>query len=201
VPTADVDAKVRARKIAHLWEGGFAVVGLVSMFVPVLGEVMMAVMVEQLLAEIFEGVMDWSLGDREAARQHLLDVAQNLALMALMAGAGKGLAQLPKVETPALIDQLKPVRLPGGEQRLWKPDLVPYRTEVSLPVESQPNDLGLHRHNGQDILPLDGGHYAVEQDLASGEFQIPHPTRPDGYAVALEHNGAQDAGPMAPPNP
>ncbi|CAJ0570522.1 unnamed protein product, partial [Mesorhabditis spiculigera] len=190
VPTADVDAKVRARKIAHLWEGGFAVVGLVSMFVPVLGEVMMAVMVEQLLAEIFEGVMDWSLGDREAARQHLLDVAQNLALMALMAGAGKGLAQLPKVETPALIDQLKPVRLPGGEQRLWKPDLVPYRTEVSLPVESQPNDLGLHRHNGQDILPLDGGHYAVEQDLASGEFQIPHPTRPDGYAVALEHNGA-----------
>ncbi|WP_294737368.1 DUF6543 domain-containing protein [uncultured Pseudomonas sp.] len=189
VPTADVDAKVRARKIAHLWEGGFAVAGLVSMFVPVLGEVMMAVMVEQLLAEIFEGVMDWSLGDREAARQHLLDVAQNLALMALMAGAGKGLAHLPKVETPALIDQLKPVRLPGGEQRLWKPDLVPYRTEVSLPVESQPNDLGLHRHNGRDILPLDGGHYAVEQDLASGEFQIPHPTRPDGYAVALEHNG------------
>ena len=190
VPTADVDAKVRAQKIAHLLEGGFVVLGLVSMFVPVLGEVMMAVMVEQLLAETFEGVMDWSQGDREAARQHLLDVAQNLAMLALMAGAGKGLARLPKVETPALIDELKPIRLPTGEQRLWKADLAPYRSDVSLPAESAPNELGLHRYNRQQMLPLDDGHYAVTQDPASGEYQIPHPTRADGYAVPLEHNGA-----------
>lgn len=190
VPTADVDARVRAQKIAHLWEGGFAVVGLVSMFVPVLGELMMAVMAEQLLAEAFEGAMEWAQGDREAAGQHLLDVAQNLALMALMAGAGKGLAKLPAVETPALIDGLKPVTLPGGEQRLWKPDLAPYRRDVNLPAEATPNELGLYRQEGQDILPLDGGHYAVEQDPVSGQHRIPHPTRPDGYAVPLEHNGA-----------
>lgn len=190
VPTADVDARVRAQKIAHLWEGGFAVVGLVSMFVPVLGEIMLAVMVEQLLAETFEGVMDWSQGDREAARQHLIDVAQNLALMALMAGAGKGLAKLPSVQTPAVIDGLKPVTLPGGERRLWKPDLAPYRSNVSLPAESTPNELGLYRHDGQDILPLDGGHYVVEEDPASGRHRIPHPTRPEGYSVPLEHNGA-----------
>lgn len=190
VPTADVDAKVRAQKIAHLWEGGFAVVGLVSMFVPVLGEVMLAVMAEQLLAETFEGIMDWSLGDREAARQHLIDVAQNLALMALMAGAGKGLAKLPPVEAPALIDGLKPVTLPGGETRLWKPDLGPYRSNVSLPTESTPNELGLYRQNGQDLLALEGAHYGVERDPVSGQHRIPHPTRADGYSVPLEHNGA-----------
>lgn len=187
VPTADVDAKVRARKIASWLEGGFAVVGLLSMFVPVLGEVMMAVMVEQLLYETFEGVMDWEQGDREAARQHLIDVAQNLVMLGLMAGVGKGLAKLPKVEAPPLIDTLQPVKLPSGEQRLWKPDLAPYRSDVKLPVESVPDARGLHRQN---ILPLNGEHYVVEQNPASGEYQIPHPTRADGYAVPLEHNGA-----------
>ena len=44
---------------------------LVSMFVPVLGEVMMAVMASQLLYETFEGVMEWSEGDREViVRRH-----------------------------------------------------------------------------------------------------------------------------------
>lgn len=190
VPTADVDARVRAQKLAHWLEGGFAAVGLLSMFVPVLGEVMMAVMVEQLLYETFEGVMEWEQGDREAARQHLIDVAQNLAMLGLMAGVGKGLAKLPKVETPPLIDELQPVKLPNGEQSLWKPDLVPYRSDVKLPAESVPDELGLHRHDGQHILPLDGGNHVVEQNPVSGEYQIPHPTRADGYAVPLEHNGA-----------
>ncbi len=190
VPTADVDARVRAQKIAHLWEGGFAVVGLVSMFVPVLGEVMMAVMAEQLLAEAFEGAMEWAQGDREAAGQHLLDVAENLALMALMMGAGKGLAKLPPVEAPGLIDGLKPVISPDGKQRLWKPDLAPYRSDIQLPAEALPDELGLHRQDGRQILPLDGGHYGVEQDPLSGQHRIAHPTRPEGYAVPLEHNGA-----------
>ncbi|WP_226475862.1 NEL-type E3 ubiquitin ligase domain-containing protein [Pseudomonas sp. MWU16-30323] len=190
VPTADVDARVRAQKIAHLLEGGAAVLGLVSMFVPVLGELMMATMAEQLLYETFEGVMEWSEGDREAAKQHVLDVAQNLAVMAVLAGAGKGLQKLTLPPAPALIQSLKPVKLPSGEQRLWKPDLAPYRSEVTLPEDAVVDDLGLHRHEQHPLLPLDDQLYQLKPEPGSDTYRVQHPTRPDAYAPEVAHNGA-----------
>ncbi|WP_370671209.1 dermonecrotic toxin domain-containing protein, partial [Pseudomonas sp. 31 R 17] len=88
VPTADVDAKAREAKLAHLFEIGMLALNAVSMFVPVLGEVMLAVMAEQLLSDTIEGVADWAEGDKRAAKAHLVDVAENLAQIAVMAGVG-----------------------------------------------------------------------------------------------------------------
>jgi Leucine-rich repeat (LRR) protein len=185
-PTADVDARVRAEKLAHLLEGGLALLGLVSMFVPVLGELMMAAMAGQLLYETFEGVIEWSEGDKEAARQHLLDVAQNLALMALLAGAGKGLQRLA---SPPLIAQLKPVKLPGGEQRLWKSDLTPYASDISLPEEAALDDMGLHTHDQQPLLPLNGQLFALKPQAEGQTYRIRHPVRSDAYSPQVTHNG------------
>ncbi|MNM38065.1 putative E3 ubiquitin-protein ligase ipaH7.8 [compost metagenome] len=103
VTTADVDARVRAEKLNHLLEIGMLGLNMVSMFVPVLGEIMLTVMAGQLLYESFEGTIEWSEGDRIAAKGHLVDVAENLALIAVMAGGGKGL----------------PESIFEGHERLW----------------------------------------------------------------------------------
>ncbi|MGW8464512.1 NEL-type E3 ubiquitin ligase domain-containing protein [Pseudomonas sp. CLCA07] len=190
VPSADVDARVRAEKIAHLLEVGMLVLNVASMFVPVLGEVMMGVMAGQMLYETFEGVIEWSEGDRKAAWAHLTDVAENLALIAVLHGAGKGLGKLAAVKPEPVVEELKPVTLPTGQERLWKPDLGPYKSAITLPADSQPDGLGLHSVNGQVILPLDEARFLVRQDPASGEYCIQHPRRPEAYAPHLDHNGA-----------
>jgi Leucine-rich repeat (LRR) protein len=190
VPSADVDARVRAEKIARLLNIGMLVLNAASMFVPVLGEVMIGVMAGQILYETFEGAIEWSEGDRRAAWAHLTDVAENLALIAVLHGAGKGLGKLATVKPEPLVEGLKPVTLPTGQQRLWKPDLGPYKAPVTLPANSQPDGLGLHSVNGQAILPLDEARFLVRQDPASGEYCIQHPRRPEAYAPHLDHNGA-----------
>ncbi|MGQ7858089.1 NEL-type E3 ubiquitin ligase domain-containing protein [Pseudomonas sp. 32A] len=190
VPTADVDARVRAQKIARWLEAGATVLGLGLAFVPVLGEIMLAAMAGQLLYETFEGVIDWGEGDRDTAKAHWFDVAQNLAAMALLAGAGKGLQKLAAPPTPALVQGLKPVRLPSGEQRLWKPDLAPYHSPVVLPKDATFDDLGLHSHDQQPLLPLDDQLYAVKSEPDGDTYRIQHPTRTDAYAPQVAHNGA-----------
>ncbi|MEB2516109.1 DUF6543 domain-containing protein [Pseudomonas sp. YuFO20] len=190
VPSADVDASVRAQEMAVLLEVGMLLLNGVSMFVPVLGEVMMGVMTAQLMNETFEGLIEWSEGDHRAALAHLIDVAENLALIAVMHGAGKGLGKLAAVKPDPLVEGLQPVTLPTGKQRLWKPDLGLYKAPLKLAADSKPNELGLHRHNNQDILALGDDHFVVRQDAGDGQYRIQHPSRPDAYAPRLEHNGA-----------
>ncbi|TFY85843.1 hypothetical protein DYL59_23985 [Pseudomonas kairouanensis] len=186
VPTADVDAAVRARKIAALESAGLLALNLVSMFVPGLGEVMMAVMAAQLLYETFEGVVEWHEGDREAALGHLTDVAENLVFIGVMAAGGRVVGKA--LSTPAVIEQLKPVSLPDGQQKLWKADLAPYKVAVQLAPDAKPDVLGLYAHQGQRVLPLEGDHFAVAYDPQTAEYRIQHPERPQAYAPHLEHN-------------
>lgn len=186
VPTAEVDARVRARKIAALESAGLLALNLVSMFVPGLGEVMMGVMAAQLLYETFEGVVEWHDGDREAAFAHLTDVAQNLVFIGAMAVGGVGLRRV--LGTPPLIEGLKPVTLPNGKQKLWKADLTPYKVPAQLAPQAQPDALGLYAHEGQTVLPLEGDCFEVRHDPATDEHRIQHPTRPNAYAPLLEHN-------------
>lgn len=186
VPTADVDAKVRARKIAALESVGLFALNLVSMFVPGLGEVMMGVMVAQLLYETFEGVVEWKEGDREAALDHLTDVAENLAFVAVMAAGGAGVRKALK--TPAVVEGTRPVTSPSGEQKLWKADLTPYKASIQLPLKAKPDALGLYAHEGQTLLPLEGEHFAVKQNPLTADYHIQHPTRADAYAPRLTHN-------------
>ncbi|MGK9415772.1 dermonecrotic toxin domain-containing protein [Pseudomonas cedrina] len=186
VPTADVDARVRAEKIAALESAGLLALNLVSMLVPGLGEVMMAVMAAQLLYETFEGVIEWHEGDREAALAHLTDVAENLALIGVMAAGGAALGKVLKA--PAVLDGVKPVTLASGERKLWKTDLTPYKAPVRLDPESTPDALGLHEHFGDTVLPHEGDHYLVKKDPQTEQYRIEHPTRRDAYAPLLEHN-------------
>lgn len=183
VPTADVDAKARTRKIAALLQGGLAALNLVSMFVPVLGEVMLGVMASQLLYQSFDGVIEWSEGDREAALGHISDVAQNLALLALMAGGGAGVRLAFKA--PAL-EPFKAVTLPSGARTLWKTDLAPYATATRPALAAKADSLGLYLQGNEPLLPLEGEHYRLKRD--GDELRIRHPSRAHAYAPRVEHN-------------
>jgi hypothetical protein len=128
---------------------------MVSMFVPVLGEIMLTVMAGQLLYESFEGAIEWSEGDRTAAKAHLIDVAENLAMIAVMAGAGKGLAKLSSVQPEPLVERLQPIQREDGKTRLWKADLSGYeRNLILLAIQSLMRRL--HRINGKTFIRQDG---------------------------------------------
>ena len=189
VPTADVDARVRAERLNHLLEIGMLGLNMVSMFVPVLGEIMLTVMAGQLLYESFEGAIEWSEGDRTAAKAHLVDVAENLALIAVMAGAGKGLGKLLAVKAEPVVEQLEPVQCADGETRLWKPDLSAYERHVALDRNSGPDRLGQHRVNDKTYIRQGDKVYETTFDQSLKKWRIKHPTDTHAWQPVLEHNG------------
>jgi Leucine-rich repeat (LRR) protein len=189
VPTADVDAKVRAEKLSHLLEIGMLALNMVSMFVPVLGEVMMTVMAGQLLYESLEGAIEWSEGDRNAAKAHLIDVAENLALIGVMAGVGKGLGKLTAVKPEPVIERLEQIKRPNGQTRLWRPDLGAYESDVALGRNSGPDSSGQHRVNGKTYIRQAGKLYETAYDEPLKKWRIKHPADADAYQPILEHNG------------
>lgn len=183
VSTAAEDDLTRQRRLSNYLNIGMFVVGIAAFFVPPVGAAMLLVTANQLLFETIEGVRELNQGDREAGWAHITDVLENLATMA-------ALAPVFHYTVSPFIEGLKSVTLPSGKTRLWKPDVKPYELSTKLPENSKPNELGLHRYDGQDILSLDGKHYAVKEDLATGKYRIQHPARPDAYTPELNTNGS-----------
>jgi hypothetical protein len=190
VPTDDEDAATRWKRLTSYLDIGWNVFNFAAMLVPGLGEAMLALMVAQMAAELLEGIEDWSKGDRDEASAHINGVLINFAQLALMS-AGHVIPRAARISvTPSpLIDSLKPVALPTGKTRLWKPDLTPYEYPVALPAEAKPDDLGLYQYNDQQWLRLEQKHYQVRQDPVTGEHRLQHPTRPNAYQPVVEHNG------------
>ncbi|WP_207261334.1 NEL-type E3 ubiquitin ligase domain-containing protein [Pseudomonas sp. GW101-3H06] len=190
VPTADVDARVRSEKLARLLNIGMLVLTAVSMFIPVFGELMMVVMTGQLLYGAFAGAVEWSEGDRKAAKAHLVELAENLALLAVTTGAGKGLAKLTAVKAEPVIESLDPVTLPNGERRLWKPDLSGYERSVALDPGVTANALGQYEVEGKTCIRLGGQLYETTYEASLKQWRIKHPTDPQAYQPVLTHNAA-----------
>lgn len=190
VPTADVDARVRAQKIAGWLNIGMFAATFFASFVPVLGEITLAFMAGQLLNEVFEGSIEWAEGDRKAAKAHLIDLAENLAQLALFHAAGKGVGKLLAIKPPPFVEDLHPVTLPNGQTRLWKPDLSPYKSAVKLPDDARPNALGQYEINGKTYVRWNGDLYEKTLDPTVNKWRIKHPDDPEAYQPILEHNNA-----------
>ncbi|MFC6337757.1 hypothetical protein GIR22_24550 [Pseudomonas sp. CCM 7891] len=190
VPSAEIDARLRSEKFASLLDVGMLALTGASMFVPVLGGLMMGAMVAQLLAQTCEAAHEWNEGDRKAAKTHLIDVAENLALFAVMAGASKGLAKLGAVKTEPMIEGLEQVTLPNGETRLWKPALSGYESPGILDRSTGPNALGQYELNGKTYIRQDGKVYQKTYDEPLKRWRIEHPSDPQAYRPVLTHNGA-----------
>ncbi|MFI8647902.1 dermonecrotic toxin domain-containing protein [Pseudomonas iridis] len=197
VPTATVDQKVR-------WAFWDSVVNIVSTilqtvafiiapFVPGLGELMMAYMAYQLLDEVFEGIIAWAQGRTTEAFTYLMGTLESLVQLGTFAiggaiGAGEFRKVLP-AEIVEFIDRFKPVQMPGGQTKYWEPNLTRYEHTASPAANSAPNELGLHAHEGRQLLTLDNAHFAVSETTDAGEYRIAHPTQADAYQPWVRHNG------------
>jgi Leucine-rich repeat (LRR) protein len=182
VPTGDEDRQARLERLQGYAEAVVGLLNLAAFVVPGLGPVMLTLGAAQLTDEAFEGIEAYEHGEPREMWAHLASVALNVAAV------GTGAAVLPQVQLSPLVDSLKPVTLDNGEQKLWRPDLEPYKTPVTLPADARPDALGLFTHEGKTLLAHEGEHYQVRHDPMTGDYRIQHPTRAHAYAPRLEHN-------------
>ncbi|UFP98537.1 NEL-type E3 ubiquitin ligase domain-containing protein [Pseudomonas fitomaticsae] len=190
VPTADVDEEERKTRLIRYLEIGMTVANVAGFVVPVLGQLMMGVAVGQMLAQVYEGVEDWSRGDRQEAFSHLLSVAENIVLMAAVGAGIKGVKSLV-IKTarkhPDFFQPFAAILNRNGEARLWKPELRGYEQHLPL-AEVEPDAAGFYRIDGKVFVCVDHRFYEVALEPATNVWRVHHPARADAYAPALEAN-------------
>ncbi|KIY39280.1 hypothetical protein TZ03_17800, partial [Pseudomonas sp. 10-1B] len=216
VPTEIVDRRTAKAHLELIAGRGLMALNIAGFFVPGLGEFMLAVCVAQLAAEVYDGIEAWENDERDTAYTYMVDVIENVAIMAALGAAASALKgtnsgdpggveepplvedpdderpaveRIP-VETPSFIEELEDVETADGEVHLWKPDLAPYRSNQVLPAGLEADELGLVQHDGRQWLTLPGEHYIVGRAPATGEYCIQHPQDPYRYQPPLRHNGA-----------
>ncbi|VVP73495.1 hypothetical protein PS910_01255 [Pseudomonas fluorescens] len=194
VPTAVEDQKTFDERVQYFQASILQALNIAAFFVPGLGETMLAVTALQLGYETYEGLESWTRGEQEQAWSYLLDVVENIALIAALAATG-GEGAIPAseripVETPSFIEDLGPVELPDGSTRLWKPDLAPFAHDVILPAGLQPDELGLYHYQGKTWLALEDKVYSVKQAPGQAGYRLEHPTRSAAYEPSVRHNDA-----------
>ncbi|VVP66514.1 hypothetical protein PS914_00356 [Pseudomonas fluorescens] len=176
VSTEDADVNERRVLIADLLDSGLTALNLLSFAVPPLGAVMLGVAAVQLMYEVVEGLDDLSLGDKEAGWQHINDVLQNIIV-------GAETAPVFALVHPDFI----PIELPNGGKRLWKPDLGPYRSEVSL-EGIEPNAQGQYPIADRHYVRIDGDVFETRLDPSTGQWRVVHPTNAAAYQPVLKES-------------
>jgi hypothetical protein len=156
---------------------------------PGLGELMLAYTAYQLTDEVVEGLVDLAEDRVAEAGEQAIGILESVVQLGVFA-AGSSIGNVARVKLSPFFEGLKPVRLPDGQTRLWNPDLAPYqKPDLALLAQIQPDDLGIHQHQGQRIVRLDNQLFEVAEDPATGQYRIQHPQRDDAYAPTLRHNG------------
>ncbi|TFY93181.1 hypothetical protein DYL61_15310 [Pseudomonas nabeulensis] len=190
VPKAQVDDDASERRWLAYMDVGLDVLNIAAFVVPVIGQLMMGVAVGQLLGEIFEGVEDWSHGDKTEALGHLINVAENIATMALFAAGGRVVGSLKPstMSSTHFFDKFEAVSQAPERLRLWRPRLFRYRQPNVLSEHAVANAQGVYQANGRSYIKMDGDLYWISYEPGQGQWRINHPTRATAYRPALVHN-------------
>ncbi|WP_040069481.1 dermonecrotic toxin domain-containing protein [Pseudomonas batumici] len=179
VPTDDEDKKTRTARLRSLLNWGVNLLFLV----PGLGEAMLAVAAAQLIVQLYNGIEEWSHGEKMQAVLGFMGVLLNVELL------GLGAVMTLDFEGSAFIEGLKPIKSPQGEPALWKPDLTPYEHPLPDTAELNPDAAGLYHHQDKTYLGLNGRHYRIRPGATAKRFHLQHPSNPDAYAPLIHHNG------------
>ena len=116
VPTADEIAIERHQRLEALQSAGLDTLNLAALFIPILGQVMFAVAAVEVVSEVYKGYEDWRIGDRQGALDHLMGVAQGLAVGAVVGAVHVGVSRA--LERVPFVDALRPVHEGEGRARL-----------------------------------------------------------------------------------
>ncbi|WP_194791457.1 dermonecrotic toxin domain-containing protein [Pseudomonas sp. UFMG81] len=181
VPTADVDARARKERLEHWEETGMNLLNVAAMFVPGLDAVMFAVFAYQLLDSAFHAYEAWSEGDHAEVVAQLESLGATLGSAAVLGAVAVG------AKASGFVDWMESIWL-EGKQKLWDPQLGPYRSPVELPAALEADTEGVYHHDGKHYVKLDGDTFQVERD-ADGDWQMTHPSEPKGHRPYLRGNG------------
>lgn len=202
IPTEIVDRRSAQMHRELIFGRALTGLNIAGFFVPGLGQLMLAVCVTQLAFEVYDGIEAWHNDERDTAFNYLVDVIENVALMAAFAAAHKALKgakgepsedaypERLAVETPSFIEELQDVEMPDGRIRLWKSDLRPHHSDQPLPAGLETDERGLRMHQGKQWLVIEGQQYQVERTPATDQYRLRHPTAPHRYSPLLAHNGS-----------
>lgn len=193
VPTDDEDEKSRWARWDSFQKIAVAVLEVAAFvavpFVPFVGELMLAYTAYQLLDETFEGIIEWSEGQRIEAAEHFIGVVESLIQLGIFAAGGKWVGDLLPFKPSPFVERMKVVEISNGQSRLWQPNLEVYKLPVPRGENAQPDTKGIYRHEGREVLPLDNKYFAIRQEPGLDQYRIQHPTRADAYSPRLTHNG------------
>lgn len=182
-PVAKLDREVQAAHERYLADVGVTLLSAASLYVPVLGLTLLAMLAWRWLGQVFEAVASWREGEIREALEHVTQVVTEAALVTATAAAGSA-AQRAWTRS-ALVDGLSQARLEDGTQRLWNADLSAFRSV--LPAAATRDEQGVWRYGGQAWVAMDGHHYRVVQRATDGHWQL---LPRDGHGPLLLHNGA-----------
>lgn len=183
IPTAEVDAQQRDRRLHFYLSFGLDALGLASFALPALALPLLGITALQVADDVYEGYADWRLGDRQGALEHMYSVAQTVGMTAVNVGAGAASHHLME---GARVEDLVPVYTDEHTVKLCDPRLPGYAVQDRGAVG--------------ELISLQGTEY-VRTPLASHltyleaqtqQRRIRHPVRPNGYAPLLE--GSEGAG-------
>lgn len=184
VPNADADESDAQARLAR-WEGiGMAAVGVAGLFVPGLGELLLAQLLVQTGKETYEGIADWSQGHQHEALEHLLGVAEVVATTAVIVlGAGIVTRGIMRSD---FVDRLQPVEIDERQARLWDHDLRPFEVSVTEPVLQED---GLFADGDRRLLRIDQRFYQVHQPQEDGPWRLRHPSASEAFEPEVHNNG------------
>ncbi|CAK9890275.1 MULTISPECIES: NEL-type E3 ubiquitin ligase domain-containing protein [Pseudomonas] len=186
VPTADVDSAAVLAWRAGLRSTAWAGLNLVGLFVPAVGGLLLGHLLVQALGEVFEGAEDWLRGHQGEALEHMLGVAETVAVTVAL---GAGIHVLARgFRRSDFIQSLLPVTLANGQPRLWQNELRPYRLP-QIPDAAGLADNGLQVAGEHRYLALRNKVYEVRQEPKQGGWRLVHQRRPHAYGPAVEFNG------------
>jgi Leucine-rich repeat (LRR) protein len=181
-PTAKANQAERERRMGDYASAGLGLLGLASLFVPVLGLPLLGIAALQASHEVYEGYADWQLGDREGALNHLWGVAENLAAGVALASIGLVAGRL--IERSAYVDALMPVLTENHGLRLIDAALPGYALpDGGLAVGERAEVVGQMR------LRTHLATYQVVEDAQGAGLRIRHPSRAQAYSPLLDSNG------------
>jgi len=181
VPTADIDAKARLERLEHWLSVGLDILNVAAMFIPVLNPIMLTIGAAQIMGSVFHGIEAWEDDNTAEALAQVESILVNVASVAAL-GAG-----VQALKASGFVDAMQSIWHEGRE-RLWLPDLSPYRSPVELPADLPADGQGRYHLDGHRYIRIEGQPYELQED-GQGHWQVVHPADEQAYRPQLTHNG------------